>query len=410
VNAIQSPSVRPAERAAAVDWMRQQILAVLSHSAIKRQDVELAQRLVASGPIGASSGAVAGSGGPSAASGVESDRSELLWLATQGSLTPTIRGRTLGLALELGDPITRQRSLDVASGIALTLDLAQRSVDAEQLQLETRPVDGGALGDTLARLAGDGAGLLVAGLDAHGAAVAAQFAATHRIPVLLLEEPEGTHADLPTSAYLIGADDDAAAQVLRSALAPRVEAILTLGSAATPCTEHASGLPPDLARAQSEVHRPGLLVLGGAECSTLLGALDRRWTFGLGLSALGLRSEELPAHEVWTLAAGRLPRLDPRRDAESSRWHAKKGRAPSWYEALGHDIARIADAALPAAPNGSVRDPASVAGTHRQIVARLDASHQAELWTSTEGKFEGRRLLRQFRAERLEPRARAHAE
>jgi hypothetical protein len=404
VSAIESPSVRPAERAAAVDWMRQQILEVLSRSAITRQDVELAQRLVASGPIAAAGSA---SGGPAAgaSSGKRSpDRSELLWLATQGSLTPSIRGRTLGLALELGDPVTRQRSLDVVSGISVTLALAQRAADDQQPQLETRPVDGGALGDTLARLAGDGAGLLVAGLDAHGAAVAAEFAATHAIPVLLLEEPEGG-GELPPFSYLVGADDGAASHVLRKALEQRTDALLSVGASTAPCSDHASELPPELLQSQSEVRRPGLLVLGGIECSSLLGALDRRWTIGFGLSALGLPLDDLRAHEVWTLVAGRLPHLEPSQDPEASRWFSKKGHAPGWYEALGHDLARIAEAVLPAATQESVRDPASVADTHRQIVARLDTLSQHELWTSSEGKFERRRLVRQLRAQRVEPAA-----
>jgi hypothetical protein len=374
--------------------MRQQILEVLSRSAIKHQDVELAQRLVATGPApGDSAGARAGA----------TDRSELLWLATQGSLTPTVRGRTLGLALELGDATTRQRSLDVASGIALTLDLAQRAPDAAQTVLETRPVDGGALGDTLARLAGDGAALLVAGFDPHGAAVAAEFAATHATPVLLLEEPEGAARDLPPFAYLIGTDDDAANGLLRQALEPRVDALLSVGSAATPCADSAAGLPAELSLTEGEVRRPGLLVLGGAECASWIRALDRRWTLGLGLSAFGLPSEDLRAHEVWALTTGRLPRLDPAQDAESARWHARKGRPPGWYEALGHDIARIAEAVLPPAPPGPVQDPRRVAAAHQRIVARLDALSQADLWTSSEGAFQGRRLLRQFRAQRVEP-------
>ncbi|HEU4582365.1 MAG TPA: hypothetical protein VFS67_29110 [Polyangiaceae bacterium] len=403
VSAIESPSVRPAERAAAVDWMRQQILEVLSRSAITHRDVELAQRLVASGPLPGGASASAAGSGASSHKGTP-DRSELLWLATQGSLTPSIRGRTLGLALELGDPVTRQRSLDVASGISVTLALAQRAAEADEPQLETRPVDGGALGDTLARLAGDGAGLLVAGLDAHGAAVAAEFAATHAIPVLLLEEPEGG-GELPPFTYLVGADDRAASQLLRQALEPRTDALLSVGASAAPCSDHSSELPPELAQAQSEVRRPGLLVLGGAECSSLLGALDRRWTIGLGLSALGLRLDDLRAHEVWTLATGRLPRLEPTQDPEASRWFSKKGHAPRWFEALGHDIARIAEAVLPPATAASVRDPTSVAETHRQIVARLDSLSQRELWTSSEGKFERRKLVRQLRAERREPAA-----
>jgi hypothetical protein len=404
VSSIESPSVRPAERAAAVEWMRQQILEVLSRSAISHKDVELAQRLVANSPLAGNSSAASVSNRGGSGAGVQAapDRSELLWLATQGSLTPSIRGRTLGLVLELGDPVTRQRSLDVAGGIALTLDLAQRSADASQVLLETRPVDAGSLADTLARLAGEGAGLLVAGLDAHGAAIAAEFAATHAIPVLLLEEPEGGPAELPSSTYVVGADDAATQQLLRKALEPRVEALLSIGSAAVPCSE-GSGLPRELALAESEVRRPGLLIVGGIECSALLGGLDRRWTLGLGLSALGLPGEDLRAHEVWTLAAGRWPRLDASADAESKRWYARKGRGPTWYEALGHDVARIAEAALPAASPNVVRDPASVAASHRQIVARLDALGQTDLWTSSEGKFESRRLVRQFRTQRLQP-------
>ena len=182
-----------------------------------------------------------------------------------------------------------------------------------------------------------------------------------------------------------------------------MDAVLSVGSAAAPCTDHTSGLPSELALAESEVRRPGLLVLGGVECSALLGALDRRWTLGLGLSALSLPGEDLRLHDVWTLATGRWPRLDAAADAEAGRWYQKKGRGPGWYEALGHDIARIAEAALPVAAPNPVRDPASVAEAHRRVVSRLDALSQADLWTSSEGKFKDRRLLHPFRAQRLEP-------
>lgn len=409
-SAIASPSVRPAERAAAVDWMRQQILQVLARSAIQRQDVALARRLVTSSPLagsslgaGASGGGAAGSGnGGDAAAGSVPARSELLWLATQGSLTPTIRGRTLGLALELGETVTRQRSLDVASGIALTLDLAQRSPDGGRPVLETRPVDGGSLAETLARLAGDGAALLVAGFDPHGAAVAAQFAAEHAIPVLLLEAPEGGTAALSRFAYLVGEDGEAVSQLLRNALQPRVDGLLSVGTPAQPCSEPGAALPPALARAQAEQRRPGLLLLGGVECEDLLEQLDARWVLGLGLSALGMARPQASEREVWRLATGRLPELDPPRDAEASSWFEKKGRAPGWYEALGHDIARIAEATLPPAPEAPLRDPARVAEMHQQLLARLDGLRQTDLWTSSEGSFQGQRLQRQWRVQRVE--------
>jgi hypothetical protein len=406
-SAIASPSVRPAERAAAVDWMRQQILQVLARSAIQHQDVALAQRLVSSSPLAGSSLAAGSGGAPgsagsasSTATGTVPERSELLWLATQGSLTPTIRARTVGLALELGDAVTRQRSLEVASGIALTLDLAQRAPDGTLPVLETRPVDGGALADTLARLAGDGAGLLVAGFDPHGAAVAAKFAAEHAIPVLLLEAPEGGAAALSRFAYLIGEDGEALSQQLRKALQPRVDGLLSVGSAAHPCAERGAALPAAVVRAQAEQRRPGLLLLGGVECADLLEQLDAHWVLGLGPNAIGMT--QASQHEAWQLVTGRLPELLARRGTEASSWFEKKGRAPSWYEALGHDIARIAQSALPAAPESPLRDPARVAEVHQQIIARLAGLQQTELWTSSEGSFQGQRLQRQWRVQRVE--------
>ncbi|MEY2929409.1 MAG: hypothetical protein RL033_158 [Pseudomonadota bacterium] len=409
VSAIQSPSVRPAERAAAVDWMRQQILQVLAKSAIQHQDVALAQRLVSSSPLagnalspGTASGAAGASSGATAGTGAVPDRSELLWLATQGSLTPTIHGRTLGLALELGDAITRQRSMDVASGIALTLDLAQSSLDADRAVLETRPVDGGELSDTLARLAGDGAALLVAGFDPHGATVAAQFAAEHSIPVLLLTAPEGGTTALPPFAYLVGDDGEAVQQLLRKALQPHVDTLLSVGSPARPCSEHGATLPQELARAQSEARRPGLLLLGGVECADLLEQLDARWVLGFGMGSLGMARAAARKHDVWRLVTGRLSELETRRDADTGSWFEKKGRAPGWYEALGHDIARIAEAILPPASEGPVRDPALVAEAHQQLAARLAQLRQGDLWTSNEGSFQAQRLQRQWRAQRVE--------
>jgi hypothetical protein len=388
-SSIESPSVRPAERAAAVDWMRQQILDVLSRSALKHQDVGLAQRLVATSPGEAKEGA--------------SDRSELLWLATQGGLTPTLQGRMLGLALELADPTTRQRAMDVAAGISLTLDLAQRATEQNQVSLETRPVEGDAVGEALARLAGDGAALLVAGFDPHSARQAADFAANSGVPVLLLQEPEGA-PDLPSSAYVIGANDAAALLILRRALEPRVDKLLSVGSKELPCLDAAGDVPAHLAPGDSDSHRPGLLVLGAAECVPLLQTLDGRWTVGLGPQALGsVTPGELRVRELWAVVAGRLPRLDTTRDAEASRWYARKGRAPGWYEALGHDVARLAEAALPVAASEPVRDPARVAGAHRQIAARLAQITAADLWSSDGSKFNAaHRLEREFRALRID--------
>ncbi len=391
-SAIQSSSVRPAERAAAVDWMRRQILDLLSRSAITEQDVELAQRLVASPATGAAD---------------EGDKSKLLLLATQGGLAPAVVGRTVGLALQLGDPTLRQRSIDVASGIALGLDLATGERGAEHVALQTRDVEGDALGQTLARLAGDGATLIVAGLDPRGARQAADFSARGGIPLLALHQPEGSPTDLAASVYVVGTDDAAANQVLRDALAPGLDALLTVGSPESPCPNHESSFAPLMGAAASNVRR-GLLIEGGASCArnVLMGLAGsgRRWTIGLGLNALVVLGDDLRAHEVWTLGAGRLPQFEGARDAELERWLSRKGRAPSWYEALGHDVARIVDAALPAARPGVIRDPGAVSDAYRQVTAGLAQARLEGLWTSGAEKFgSDRHLPRQFRALRAPP-------
>ncbi|HVZ35039.1 MAG TPA: hypothetical protein VG963_21585, partial [Polyangiaceae bacterium] len=358
-NAIESPSVRPAERAAAAEWLRQQILQVLSQSAISRQDVGLAQRLVANAP---------------AADPTSSGHSQLLWLATQGGLTPTIAGRTVGLALELDDAHLRQRSMQVAGAIADTLEFAPHAANLPPVQLETRQVEGEAVADALARLAGDGASLLVAGLDPRGARLAADFAAQHAIPVLLLNEPEGHPSALPDTAYLIGTDDEAADQLLRRTLEPRVDALITLGADDSACTEDGNGGSATAALMDTEVRRPGVLFVGDVECAaSALGALrgsERRWVVGLGLHALGASRAELGLRDLWTLGVGRLGST-ANSDPTYARWLGTRGRAPSWYEALGHDVARLAEASIPAAAAGLLRDPASVADVHRRVALGL---------------------------------------
>ena len=349
--------------------------------------MELAQRLVAS---------------PATGSADEDDKSKLLLLATQGGLAPSVVGRTVGLALQLGDPTLRQRSIDVASGIALALDLATAERGAEHIALQTRDVEGDAMGQTLARLAGDGATVIVAGLDPHGARLAADFSARGGIPLLALHQPEGSPTDLAASVHVVGTDDAAANQVLRRALEPHLDALITLGSPESPCPDHESGVTPLLGAAALSARR-GLLLEGSASCAhnvlmALVGS-GRRWTIGLGLNALVVLGDDLGAHDVWMLGAGRFPLFEGARDAELERWLARKGRAPSWYEALGHDVARIVGAALPAAHPGVIRDPRGVSDTYRQATAGLAQAKLEGLWTSDAQKFgRDRHLPREFRA------------
>jgi hypothetical protein len=394
---IQNPSVQPAERRAAVDWMRRTLHDLLSRSAIDEQDVALAQRLVAS-PRSAEAEDEKG-GDPT------SSPSELLLLATRGTLEKTVSGRTLGLAIDLADPARSQRSIDVAAGIAMTLDLSAPAKDSGAIVLSTRPIEKGNLSDALARLTGDGASLLVAGLDPDSARAAANFAEQSGAPVLLLHEPAGSTA-LPPSAFVLGAHEAEANDVLFAALEQRFRGVVRVGTGGLGCPSSDDEVDALRARASTGGRRPRLQFDGDASCARSvlmhLSGGERPLALGFGLDALGVAWETPAADEIWGVGAGRLPRFEGARDALAARWFTDKGRAPTWYEGLGHDAARIAALALGPAPADAVRDAERVRAVYGEVGQRLATQRWPELWTSESDRFDAkRRLPRGFRAERI---------
>lgn len=395
VSSLESAGVRPADRAAAVEWMRQQILSRLSRSALAERDVELAQRLVATGR-GPRDGA---------------ERSELLLLATQGTLTPTVKGRTLGLVLELGSDEARQRSLEVAAGISATLE-GTGGPARQAVTLETRNVEGSSPDEVeaaLARLLGEGASLLAAGLHPERARQAAAFAAARGLPVLLLHEPTpAADGALPASAYGVGADEAAAARVLSAALAERAGRVVPLEGASAPCRSGPAALGAD----RRDGAPRGALLIAELKCARALfmglGVERERWVIGLGLGALGALGDDLGGQELWVVGAGRVPRFDGGEDPALARLIERKGRKPTWYEAIGHDVARIAQAALPPAPEQPLRSAAEVAAVHGSVLAALGKVSLTDLWTTDARGFDAtRRLPHDLKALRVDGRGRS---
>jgi hypothetical protein len=126
---------------------------------------------------------------------------------------------------------------------------------------------------------------------------------------------------------------------------------------------------------------------------------------GFGLEALTALGDELAnGAELCPLAAGRLPQFDGPRDAMLTHWFDVRGRAPGWYEALGHDAALLANGVLPKPKAAVVRDAEQVASLHRQVVGNLARTTLADAWSSDGGAFDAaRRLTRQFRVVRVPP-------
>jgi hypothetical protein len=390
-HAILSPSVQPAERRAAVDWMRRSMLELLSRSAIDAQDVALAQRLVAA---------------PQGASGDDAEKSQLLLLATRGTLQKVVSGRSLGLALELADPAQSQRSIDVAAGIALTLDLAAPARDREPIVLCTRQVEGGKMADALARLSGDGARLVVAGLDPAGARAAADFAEQSGLPVLLLHEPSASARPLPPNAFVLGADSARANDILHATLEQRFRGVLRVGSNDAPCPQGDADSAALLERASGGGRRPRLEFDADPSCARgllmHLSGAAQPLVLGFGLDASGVAWDRPLADELWAVGAGRLPLFEAPRDELESLWMSRKGRPPSWYEGLGHDAAALAAAVLGPAPPAPIRDAERVLEAYRAVIEQLVSVRSPGLWTSDSDRFDaGRRLPRELRAVRL---------
>lgn len=390
LSTLSSSSIGPgsagrAERVAATNWLRRQIRSILARSAIDQRDVGLARRLVSA---------------PVAGQDSRYPSSQLMQLATRGEVVPTVAGRTLGLALQLEDAKNRQRSLEVATGASLTLENLR--APGQGVELSTLHVDpDGSLGDTLARLAGAGASLLAAGVDVEGARQAAEFAAREGVPVLLLHDPALDAGSLPERAFVLGSSPEAANVALVELLNRRYGRVALVGSPQYPCPEVQTGSSAKTSSALESSR--AIAFLADASCARNvlmdLSEARRHPAIGIGLDALTVLGDDLSRFEVWSAAVGWLPSFDAS-DASGTleRFRALKGRNPSWYEALGHDLAVLAEHAIVHPAADSRDEPAST--THQRIGEALTRVEARNLWTSAETRLgSDRQLERSFDVE-----------
>jgi hypothetical protein len=395
-NAAPSEAVSASEYAAARAWMRGFIREQLARSALVERDVDLAQRLVAAPRLGERTTAA---------------DTALMLLATQAPTLAHVEGRTLGLVLDLQSPLARERSVQVASGVAAALD-APRSLAVE---LRTRVLNAGegSIKDSLERLAGEGAGVLLAGVEPTGAASALEFARASGIPTLLLHEPANASGALAPGAFVVGGDADAPNQLLRRQLAEQgVAPLLRVGADALSCPRGpADPLPEGLAalRELAQDDRPGLFFEAGARCTRdVLMQLDgvASLVVALGLDALAVAGDPLAARELWSVGVGVLPLLEAPESARLKSWLGDKGSPPSFYEALGYDAARFAQAGLERIELGGKGGKAGlpsepVVVLHQRVRDGIAHASLDELWTTEAKSFSEQRLPRSFRTLRL---------
>jgi hypothetical protein len=448
VGALQAMRAQRASFGYGLDIER--ILAArLVHIATTSDDAELARILLDTEP-----NAIANAGDAGARLGE---------LATSRRGLNVVQGRTVGLLLPTESPALRDESADVLRGVMWALgmprgvrararpladggagatfatcaplepapDLDEPSPE-EGLRLITRD-DAGSVDRTevsLDELVGDGAAIVIAGLDAETSARAVKWGDAHAVPVVVLVPPEAK-GDGPPGARSVDAGTaggfsfvlgesraSVVASLARSApalvgtyVAPVVDASEVtafspeggpmFGLAFAPpisCDVPAAraGEPRfPLATWESERTR-AWLVSGSAECARdlegELAASRLRGTVALTLEAAD-RPERASVLHVVSARAGVVPEAgaaDPRRD-EVQRFAGALGRT-GWWSALGRDAAALARASLAKLPLDTVNDLPVVSA--RRASAREDLrAARVRLWTTESAAWSADRTM-----------------
>jgi hypothetical protein len=371
------------ELSAARDFLRKLARERLVRMAIDDNDGELARRLLDMG--------IEGLKGEQAA--------ELARIASAGSVVPRIAGRALGVVLSVSNPERRRRSAEVVLGVSRALGLPESAGDRQAVQLVTSEDDGrpGGVARALAELAGEGAAILIAGVDDKAALEASKYAERSKIPVVVLEYVPALAGGF---TFVLGADRAAEATTLESGVRANHPSgdLVVLGSGGVACDIEptAAGQPRFPVQQWKKQRVEGLMVLGDANCARdaarELGGVAHRPLFGLGLECAEI-VDELPAETRLVVSAGFFPyRAKAKVPASLTHYAAHSGHGPTWYAALGHDGARLVASALGAFALGDTSRADLVTARHAEA-RKLLGSAVAELWTSERKGFSGGRVL-----------------
>ncbi|HEX4628149.1 MAG TPA: hypothetical protein VH137_05095, partial [Gemmatimonadales bacterium] len=382
-------------------------------------------------------------------------------LATSRRGLNVVEGRTLGLLLPTESPGLRDESADVLRGVLWALGLPRGARESAPLArdggassgpkgtppgspcgtLEAAPDleeprsdegtrlvtrdDSGSVDRTevsLDELAGDGAAIVIAGLDEETAARALRWGQEHSVPVVTLVSPDLSSAGaIPPPfgfvlgeprAKVLGALAGAAPALTRESVAPVADS----SEVATypPGGGRLAGLtftPPvscDIPAARAgeprfpvtqwqSVKTRAWMVSGSADCATdlvtELSVARVQGTVALTLEAAALLRSG-PGLRIVSAQAGVVPITDASdpRDGEVRRFSAALGHA-SWWTALGRDAATMARAALLLLPSGSVSEPRAVAERRSAARDRLSTA-RARLWTTEAASWSQDRTMR----------------
>jgi hypothetical protein len=444
VGALQAMRTQRASFGYGIDIQR--ILAErLVQIATAAGDVELARLLLDS-----DAGAIVVAGDAAAA---------LAELATSRRGLNVVEGRTIGLLLPTESPGLRDEAADLLRGVMWALGLprgvrrapspsagpdagvstpaeACASLEAAPELDEPRPEEGLRLvtrddaGSTdrtevsLDELAGEGAAIVVAGLDAQTATRALRWGTNYGVPVIALVPPDDRASPVAAGASPFGFVLGEPRENVIGALVRAVPSLASQPVAPVVDASEAPLFPPQGGRFAGLTLMPPVscdipaavagdprfpiaqwahdktrawLVSGSSGCAADLVA-ELSSAHAHGVVALTLEATALPPHapglHVVSAQSGVLPARVPGdpREEELQRFSATLGHF-GWWTALGRDAATLARVAVRQLPVDTVSEAHAV--TDRRAAARDRlASARSRLWTTESAGWGAARVMK----------------
>lgn len=362
-------------------WLRRMLRERLVSIAVREKDAALARDLLDTAPAQLRASA---------------NGSALVDIAGGGQSLPLISGRSLGVALSLGNSDNRRRSASLTAGLARGLGTPGTMNVPGSVRLVSQDDGGNGTGtlEALRELAAQGAALMVAGIDGPSADAAVLFAEQTAIATILVQPPETATGPFH-HVFVLGESPSDEQSAIDAELSRRgLLRIARVGRLGEPCdvpTVNAGSSRFSVQQWRQD-RVSALLVLGPAACAGDVVRELRAASFAPEL-ALGLEAADFvyasdapPAR--FAIGAGSFParaRLD----------NTDNPALPplDWYEALGHDAAQLVKEALVGFPEGREADPRIVLELHARAERTLDTA-RATLWTSDERGFSESRVLR----------------
>lgn len=311
-----------------------------------------------------------------------------------------VSGRTVGVLVSLRTGAMKRRTVDVTAGVAF--GLRTRKTDARLVSRDAtaEPED---VIRAMSELAGEGAAVIIAGVDPMHSETAAKYAADNALPVILLTPDPTDLGGLSSFIFFIGSEPSATTKKLADALhGDGAKVIAGYGASLSTSSESVGvgverACDRDAKTADLEAELvDAVIAYDGSYCGQELVALAKgvRARIGIGLGVTGLYP---PPASAYVLEAGVFPVTQKRTDARLDAWLADGRAAPSWWAALARDAAVLAFEAVKDLEETGAEDASGVRLRRQQAAVGL-AQARAELWTTEAlGFVKSQRMARAVR-------------